>query len=429
MRDRPCTKIDEVNDTYHRVSTTTKPQITEACAQAAANLTSANAEFVRQALTAPETVAEVLEVLYLGGGGGGGSGADNRIGGGTRERGSKRAASCRQNSARVLRSICCGADASEVARCGRQALRYDADLVGYYSPDGVFWRSDARQQRQSYTWRQKFAKLEQIRLAQGEPCDRACDLPAIIMPPFWTKRQKSSMNREHRRHSLLKTRATFLPRTAPSLSRLVQLGFLLKLEQFFGQAESQNDEKAQELLAHSMWYMSVTLTDTKPPTPPPTPPTPAPSAVRGDDGSVPSKGGQQQQQQARRGRRRSSSTSVSVGGQVDATAARGTVGARGRRRSSIASNCVSVSAASEAKSARSHRGTTVIRASVVGGRGLIAPPNEGDCPYDRSAASSGPWYKYAFDLEIGHPRNIRTSSFPSAVVSEWASKSRAIRLT
>lgn len=118
-------------------TTTTTPQIAEACAQAAANLTSANAEFVRQALIAPETVAEVLKVLYLGGGGGG---ADKAIGGGTKERGSKRAASCRQNSARVLRSICCGADASEVARWEWQALRRGDHLTGRSSTDPIFGR-------------------------------------------------------------------------------------------------------------------------------------------------------------------------------------------------------------------------------------------------------------------------------------------------
>ena len=91
----------------------------EACAQAASNLTSAQAEFVRQALVAPATVAEVLEILYVGGGGSGsgstGSGSGSAEGS-VSDRGAKRAAACRLNSARVLRSIFSEADASDVAR-------------------------------------------------------------------------------------------------------------------------------------------------------------------------------------------------------------------------------------------------------------------------------------------------------------------------
>lgn len=92
-----------------RTRTRTQRHSTEACAQAASNLTNANAEFVRQALVAPATVAEILEILYLGGDGDGG-------GGGVSDRGRKRAAACRLNSARVLRSIFSEADASDVAR-------------------------------------------------------------------------------------------------------------------------------------------------------------------------------------------------------------------------------------------------------------------------------------------------------------------------
>lgn len=89
---------------------------TEACAQAASNLTSAQAEFVRQALVAPSTVAELLDILYLGGGGGTGDSDGSSAEAGVSERGAKRAAACRLNSARVLRSIFSEADASDVAR-------------------------------------------------------------------------------------------------------------------------------------------------------------------------------------------------------------------------------------------------------------------------------------------------------------------------
>lgn len=105
--------------------------VAEACAQAASNLTNTDTEFVRQALVAPETVAEVLEILFLGGGGvvgSGGvsgvgdssaSGGDGGIEGHAGDRGSKRAAACRLNSARVLRSIFSKADPFDVARWGQ----------------------------------------------------------------------------------------------------------------------------------------------------------------------------------------------------------------------------------------------------------------------------------------------------------------------
>ncbi len=99
--------------------------LAEACANAASNLTNTDTEFVRQALVAPETVAEVLEILYLGGGredgssdGVGGDGIEGRASG----RGSKRAAACRLNSARVLRSIFSKADGFDVARWARCKL-------------------------------------------------------------------------------------------------------------------------------------------------------------------------------------------------------------------------------------------------------------------------------------------------------------------
>lgn len=82
---------------------------TGVCAHAASVLTSANAEFVRQALISPENVAAVLETLYRGGGGDGNEGdtAKGRI---------RMAASCRLNGARVLRAIVSDADASDMTR-------------------------------------------------------------------------------------------------------------------------------------------------------------------------------------------------------------------------------------------------------------------------------------------------------------------------
>lgn len=104
-----------VHGTHGQHTTTT-----EACAQAASNLTNANAEFVRQALIAPTTVSEILHILYLGGDSGSVGGLDGGggegLGAGVRDRGRKRAAACRLNSARVLRSIFSEADAADVAR-------------------------------------------------------------------------------------------------------------------------------------------------------------------------------------------------------------------------------------------------------------------------------------------------------------------------
>ncbi|CBN78114.1 hypothetical protein Esi_0095_0086 [Ectocarpus siliculosus] len=277
----------------------------EAFAHAASNLTVANAEFVRQALIAPATVAEVLEILYLGGDGGGGDGGGGSVGAmksNANVRGNKRAAACRLNSARVLRSIFSEADASDVAR-------------------------------------------------------------------------------------------------------LVQLGFLRKTGQFFGQAAAQKDPKAQQLLAHSVWHLSATLTDVKPleSQPPPRPhphphrhpPTDSGSpAFTGEAISALSMGGLQQHQQQYKGvRRRSSSNSVLLPGQGESTtttaksstataatnnqgAARGVYGSRNRRRSSGGSSVVSVSV-SEANTVRSSRasvrpvdrakGSMILRQNFPGG--------------------------------------------------------------
>lgn len=100
---------------------------TEACAQAASNLTNAKAEFVRQALVAPATVADILEILYLGGdsdgpsGRGGSGGSENHgkgtsAGAGVSDTGRKRAAACRLNSARVLMSIFSEASPGDLSR-------------------------------------------------------------------------------------------------------------------------------------------------------------------------------------------------------------------------------------------------------------------------------------------------------------------------
>lgn len=86
----------------------------EVCAQASSLLTSAKAEFVRQALVAPATVAVVLETLYSGGGD-----ADNSSKGeaGTAKEVRERvAAACRLNSARVMNAVFSEADASDVVR-------------------------------------------------------------------------------------------------------------------------------------------------------------------------------------------------------------------------------------------------------------------------------------------------------------------------
>lgn len=119
----------------------------------------------------------------------------------------------------------------------------------------------------------------------------------------------------------------------------MQLGFLLKVGQFFGQAEAQKDPKAQGLLAHSAWYLSVTLTDTKPVAVPPV------VTVHGeDDVSVLSDIRLQQQQHHKGGRRRSSVKSF-----YESAAIQGVVrGTRnGRRRSSGGSSCAMSTTLSE----------------------------------------------------------------------------------
>lgn len=185
--------------------------------------------------------------------------------------------------------------------------------------------------------------------------------------------------------------------------RLVQLGFLRKTGRFFGQAAAQKDPKAQQLLAHSVWHLSATLTDVKPlePQPPPHPhphrhsPTDSGNpSFTGEAISALSRGGLQQHSQQYKGaRRRSSSNSVLLPGQVESTtttaksstataatnnqgAVRGVYGSRNRRRSSGGSSVVSVGV-SEANTARSSRasvrpvdrarGSMVLRQTSPGG--------------------------------------------------------------
>jgi len=192
----------------------------EACAHAASNLTNTDTEFVRQALVAPETVAEVLEILYLGGGGEGGNRngvSDDRIEGQASGRGSKRAAACRLNSARVLRSIFSKADGFDVALSGVNESMMRA--------------------------RERPGTLLACSLLVDPRCQPH---PTLILQGWW----------------LL-------------LARLVQLGFLVKLGHFFGQALAQKDSMTQGLLAHSAWHLSMALADTKPIAPPPQPVSPA----------------------------------------------------------------------------------------------------------------------------------------------------------
>lgn len=125
--------------------------------------------------------------------------------------------------------------------------------------------------------------------------------------------------------------------------RLVQLGFLLKLAEFFGQAEAREDPKAQELLAHSVWHVSVTLTDIKPiPRPPP-----LSSSIPVVLSPVLSRGGLQQhqhqyQQKSNVGNRRSSVKSLLDTGLSPGGGGRGVPGRmRSRRRSSGGSSVMS----------------------------------------------------------------------------------------
>lgn len=187
--------------------------------------------------------------------------------------------------------------------------------------------------------------------------------------------------------------------------RLVQLGFLRKTGRFFGQAAAQKDPKAQQLLAHSVWHLSATLTDVKPLEPQPPPPRPHPHRHSPTDSGSPSftgeaisalsRGGlQQHQQQYKGGRRRSSSNSVLLPGQGESTtttaksstvtaatnnqgAARGVYGSRNRRRSSGGSSSVVSVSVSEANTVRSSRasvrpvdrarGSMILRQNSPGG--------------------------------------------------------------
>lgn len=90
----------------------------ETCSHVASMLAQAKDEFVRQTITAPETVAELLDVLYLGGGG---CSSGDRSGVSDRESGEERGtagvqAACRLSSARVLIAIFSAVDESDVVR-------------------------------------------------------------------------------------------------------------------------------------------------------------------------------------------------------------------------------------------------------------------------------------------------------------------------
>lgn len=138
----------------------------------------------------------------------------------------------------------------------------------------------------------------------------------------------------------------------------MQLGFLLKLGQFFGQAEARKDPKAQGLLAHSAWHLSVTLTDVKPVA------VPRVATLRGeDDVSVPSEA--KLLQHHKEGRRRSSVRSIL---EISASQA-GTRGPRNsRRRSSGGSSCamsITLSETNTATQAAGSRSTTSMVATAA----------------------------------------------------------------
>lgn len=57
--------------------------------------------------------------------------------------------------------------------------------------------------------------------------------------------------------------SVFSPRPYHALLRLVELQFLVKAGRFLAQAEALQDARALELLCHSLWHASVTLTDAR----------------------------------------------------------------------------------------------------------------------------------------------------------------------
>lgn len=82
-------------------------------------LAQAKDEFVRQTIAAPETVAKLLDILFLGGGGysddgGGNDGGDREP---IKERGTAGVtAACRLSGARMLISIFSAVDEADVVR-------------------------------------------------------------------------------------------------------------------------------------------------------------------------------------------------------------------------------------------------------------------------------------------------------------------------
>lgn len=170
------------------------------------------------------------------------------------------------------------------------------------------------------------------------------------------------------------------PPTSAAVSRLVQLGFLLKLGQFFGQAEAQKDPKAQELLAHSAWHLSVTLTDIKPIAVPPV------VTLHGeDDVSVLSE--VRLQQQYKGGRRRSSVKSVLDNASVQGV----TRGPRNnRRRSSGGSSCAMSTTVSETNmvsQATDSRAT----ASTGAAAARAPPPAAARARFSMTSSRKGTW--------------------------------------
>lgn len=77
-------------------------------------LAQAKDEFVRQTTIAPETVAKLLDTLYLGGGGGCDNGNDRKP---DKQRGTAELpAACRLSGARVLISIFSAVDEADIVR-------------------------------------------------------------------------------------------------------------------------------------------------------------------------------------------------------------------------------------------------------------------------------------------------------------------------
>lgn len=59
------------------------------------------------------------------------------------------------------------------------------------------------------------------------------------------------------------------PSVVSHARRIVQLGFLTTAARFLRQAETLQDERAEELLSHGLWCLSLNLTEVRCPAPPP----------------------------------------------------------------------------------------------------------------------------------------------------------------